>query len=71
MSESNDSRTNPPDTDDEFRPADMAEGATKPKPVGVKFVLASILLLAFVGYLVYVGFTDPRGPPPTSGVFKD
>ena len=71
MSESNDNRTNPPDTDDDFRPVGMTEGPSKPKPVDVKIVLASILLLAFVGYLVYVGFTDPRGPPPTSGVFKD
>jgi hypothetical protein len=30
------------------------------KPVGVKLVLASIFLLAYVGYLIYVGFSDPR-----------
>ena len=30
------------------------------KPVGVKLVLASFILLAYVGYLVYVGFSDPR-----------
>ncbi|NKB55780.1 MAG: hypothetical protein GKS00_05535 [Alphaproteobacteria bacterium] len=30
------------------------------KPVGIKFVLACIILVVYVGYLVYVGFSDPR-----------
>ncbi len=57
-----------PDTNDDFRPRDEAGGPVK--PVGIKFILASILLLAFVGYLVYVAVSDPRGPPPSSGVYK-
>lgn len=30
------------------------------KPVGIKLVLASAILLIYVGYLFYVGFSDPR-----------
>lgn len=70
MPENIENMTGPPDTDDDFQPADMAEGAAKPKPVGIKLVLGSLLLLVFVGYLVYVGFTDPRGPPAASENFK-
>jgi len=49
---------NTPTPDDDKPLAEEPRRADK--PVGVKLVLASIFLLAYVGYLVYVGFSDPR-----------
>ncbi|MDP6184704.1 MAG: hypothetical protein QF609_12900 [Gammaproteobacteria bacterium] len=47
-----------PNPDDDTTPTEKMRGPAK--PVGLKLVLASILLLAYLGYLVYVGFSDPR-----------
>ena len=47
-----------PNAEDDTLPAEEARGPAK--PVGLKFVLAATILLVYVGYLVYVGFSDPR-----------
>ena len=48
----------------DFRLADTAGGPVKTKPISTrKIALVSILLLAFVGYLVYDKIINPTAPP--------
>lgn len=62
MPDSTEIKTDSSFTDNNSRPPGELNGPTKPKPVGIKFVLAGILLLIVIGCLIYVGFSDPRDP---------
>ena len=63
MPENIENINDPPDTGGDSSFADNVGGPVKPEPVGIKLILSSILLLIFVGYLVYVSLSDPRAPP--------
>ena len=71
MSQNADKRTNSPGANEEPLLTGLAGGRPEPKPVGFKLLLASALLLAFVGYLIYVAVSDPRGPPLQGEFFKN